>query len=92
MKTQIGPRAFLKRLRYNAHDYAKILPQLPILLARRLQETPPPPPPRHHFYGGLGCVLTALALWLLAPAPSWAQELALLLLGLYGLHLLRRAD
>ena len=37
MKGQIGPRAVLKRMRYNAHEYAKTLPQLPLLATHALQ-------------------------------------------------------
>lgn len=37
MKEQVGPKAMLKSIRYNAHDYAKILPQMPLLGARALQ-------------------------------------------------------
>lgn len=38
MREQIGAKALLKRLRYNAHDYAKTLPQLPLLYAQSLQQ------------------------------------------------------
>lgn len=35
-KDQIGARSMVKRLRYNAHDYAKVLPQLPLLSSQAL--------------------------------------------------------
>lgn len=37
MKGQIGPRAVVKRMRYNAHEYAATLPQLPLLAHQALQ-------------------------------------------------------
>ena len=91
MKSQIGWRAFGQRLKYNAHDYAQVLPQLPILLARHLSQRPPPPPrPDFHRLGGLLAVIAALALWIVGAPSHWLQGAALLALALYGLYQLRR--
>lgn len=37
MKDQVGPKAILKRMRYNAHDYAKTMPHLLLLAAGALR-------------------------------------------------------
>ena len=38
MKKQIGPRAALKRLRTQAHEYMDILPKMPVLTYRLMQQ------------------------------------------------------
>lgn len=92
MKTQIGAKAIFKRMTYNAHDYAKIIPQLPILLHRVLEKesAPPKPEPKRFFGWGVTMILTAVALWCAFPLDIY-QKSALMGIGIWGLFLIRKS-
>ena len=91
MKTQIGPRAVLKQMRYHAHEYAKTLPQLPLLATRILQQIdqPPPRPARAkqnpRLLAGTLLLIAAVALWLIAHPQGIAQHAALAIMAAVGI-------
>ena len=91
MKTQIGPRAVLKQMRYHAHEYAKTLPQLPLLATRILQQIdqPPPRPARAktnpRLLAGTLLLIAAVALWLTAHPQGIAQHAALAAMAAVGI-------
>ncbi|MBV7434542.1 ubiquinone biosynthesis regulatory protein kinase UbiB [Cardiobacteriaceae bacterium TAE3-ERU3] len=102
MKDQVGPKAMLKRMRYNAHDYAKTLPQLPLLTADAMRAVIDSN--RNHIaqrnyprqqWGMLsGSVLlassTALALW--RDHYHWWQWLLLIALTVLGMRLIFKRE
>lgn len=96
MKDQVGPRAMVKRMRYNAHDYAKTLPQLPLLTAEALRaiakdrmqpRTIVQPRPWRNLAGaglfGLGVVLSVLR-----TDYHWWQWLLIIATGCLGLWMI----
>lgn len=92
MKTQIGPRAFAKRMRSHAHDYAKVLPQLPLLTAKALSAYTESqrPKPKDRSALGLGLLLGALAIWIFGQPQSALQGVVLAGVGLWGVYCLLR--
>ncbi|MDO4435904.1 MAG: ubiquinone biosynthesis regulatory protein kinase UbiB [Cardiobacteriaceae bacterium] len=94
MKTQIGPRAFAKRMRSHAHDYAKVLPQLPILTAKALQLYTEQHKNRPKDQSALGAVLLlgSLALSVLGNPQSALSYLGLLVTGGLGLYYILRSN
>ena len=93
MKTQIGPRAVIKQMRYHAHEYAKALPQLPLLASRVLQQQlDQPPSPRSRgasgnprLIAGTLLLIAAVTLWLTAQPQGAAQHTVLSLMAATGL-------
>ena len=91
MKTQIGPRAVLKQMRYHAHEYAKTLPQLPLLATRVLQQLdqPPPRPTRQRtnprLLAGTLLLIAAAALWIAGDPHGIAQHAALAAMAVVGI-------
>ena len=93
MKTQIGPRAVIKQMRYHAHEYAKALPQLPLLASRVLQQQlDQPPSPRTRgasgnprLIAGTLLLIAAVTLWLTAQPQGAAQHTVLSLMAATGL-------
>lgn len=94
MKEQVGPKAMLKRVRYNAHDYAKTLPQLPLLTAEamravaQMQRTPTIQHPSWMASRGIaGSILlvASVALAVLGHDYTWWQWLLIAADGALGL-------
>ena len=91
MKTQIGPRAVLKQMRYHAHEYAKTLPQLPLLATRVLQQLdqPPPRPARAKYnprlLAGTLLLIAAAALWITGEPHGFWQHAALAIMAAVGI-------
>ena len=91
MKTQIGPRAVLKQMRYHAHEYAKTLPQLPLLATRILQQIdqPPPRPARAktnpRLLAGTLLLIAAAALWIAGNPHGIWQHTALAAMAVVGI-------
>ena len=76
MREQVGPKAVWGRLRDQAPELARALPELPLLLHRYLErgaEPPPPPPPveRVETLPGGALLVLAGAIASLAPGPGW---------------------
>lgn len=97
MKKQIGPKAALKRLRTQAHEYMDILPKMPVLAYRLMQQQ------LHHEHqavqtkrqqtrlgsglsGAILCV-SSVALWIVAQ-PQGAQLVAVAALAAAGVYCL----
>lgn len=102
MKQQIGPKAMLKRMRTNAHDYAQIMPKFPLmayrLLDRALQSPeflPAPKSQRKRAIRGFGTIagaillIGALSLWMVGNPHGFWQGAALFFTAVTGIHLLR---
>ncbi|MDO4642974.1 MAG: ubiquinone biosynthesis regulatory protein kinase UbiB [Cardiobacteriaceae bacterium] len=93
MKTQIGSRAVLKQMRYNAHEYAKVLPQLPLLAHRALQQFEQPTQKisspsntiNTRLIAGTFLLIAAIALWICAQPQGFWQNSTLVLMAVSGL-------
>ncbi len=101
MKQQIGRKAVCKRLRDNAHEYARSMPKMPIIAYRLLERELKQP---GSFYGradnnrgqseralaGALVLVAAISLWLVVQPGAWSQRLLLVATGLIGLVLILR--
>lgn len=94
MRKQIGPKAMFKRFRVHAHEYADILPKMPILAYRlmqdqleqkQLQKTKPTSDWR--LPSGAALLITSLSLWIMGH-PTRLQIYALIIVAVMGLVLL----
>ena len=78
-------------MRYHAHEYAKTLPQLPLLATRILQQIdqPPPRPTRQRanprLLAGTLLLIAAAALWIAGNPQGIAQHAALAIMAAVGI-------
>lgn len=103
MKQQVGAKAVVKRLRDNAHEYARSMPNMPIVAYRLMERELKHPGSlcgrgendhRHSPRALAGAVLflAALSLWLVVQPGAWSQRLVLVATGVLGLALLSRKE
>ena len=78
-------------MRYHAHEYAKTLPQLPLLATRVLQQLdqPPPRPARAKYnprlLAGTLLLIAAAALWIAGHPQGFWQHTALAAMAVVGI-------
>lgn len=98
MKDQIGPKAIMKQMRTNAHEYAQKMPKMPLMAYRVLErelENPPQARRRQttntrHLASAL-LILVPLALWIIYNPESLWQKVALGVVALFGFwHWIRK--
>lgn len=101
MKQQVGVKAAFKRMRDNAHEYARSMPKMPIVTYRLLERELKNPGSLYRrgadnhgqsmqTLAGALLFIAALSLWLMVQPDNWAQRFALVATGLLGLALLFR--